>query len=370
MDKLRVLQMICPVGFYGAERWVVALGNNFNAEDLTCELAVTKEGDYQNLEILPVYRQSGFSAHAVEMSSSMDPRVITKLVTLIKKQKIQIVHTHGYKSDILGLAAARIAGVKCVSTPHGFGIPATKKLRAFTALGKLSLRFMDAVAPLSRQLEQEVLAAGVAAKKITYIQNAVDLLEVDNFLADKPASSAASKTVGFVGQMIPRKNITDLLDVFDALWRDDANLKLQLLGDGPERPALEVYAKTLESFPAIEFLGFRADRLALMAQFDLFAMTSRDEGIPRCLMEAMALKIPVAAYDIQGIDQLVENNRSGRLTPLGDKASLQQAWKDILYDPAMAESLGEEARATIDRNFSAKRMAAQYLELYRGVMAQ
>lgn len=370
-QKINVLQFICPLGFYGAERWVVALANNSTPEQVRCDLAVTQEGEYQNLDIVEVYPKDIYSAYKIEMNGSFDLKVIQKLVALIKQHDIHIVHTHGYKSDIIGYVASKIAGVKCISTPHGFGEPSSRKLAYFVKLGKFFLRFMDAVVPLSRQLEREVLDCGVSKSKVAYIQNGVDLTELDDFVIDHDSKNEGEGlVVGFAGQMIPRKNIKDLLDIFDALWREDQTIRLQLLGDGEDRPELEVYAKSLASASAIEFLGFRSDRLEIMKRFDLFAMTSRDEGIPRCLMEAMAMQLPVAAYDIQGIDQLVTHEDTGLLSPFGDKGALAKEWKKILSDRKLSKQLGQNARQFVLDNFSAKRMAEEYKDLYLDLLSE
>jgi glycosyltransferase involved in cell wall biosynthesis len=132
----------------------------------------------------------------------------------------------------------------------------------------------------------------------------------------------SGKIVGYVGQMIPRKGLLDLISAFDSLYQENQSLKLQLLGDGSQRNSLEVQAAAQASSEAIEFLGFRSDRLELLSRFDLFVMTSSLEGIPRCIMEAMAVGVPVVAYDIPGVDQLVKHGETGLLAPLGDVNAL------------------------------------------------
>ena len=119
--------------------------------------------------------------------------------------------------------------------------------------------------------------------------------------------------------MISRKNIVDILDVFDQLHHKHPNTRLILLGDGDSRASLEIHRETLNSHKNIEFLGFRDDRLSLLKSFDLFVMTSTLEGIPRCLMEATAASIPVAAYNIPGIDQLISHQKTGLLAQPGQK---------------------------------------------------
>ena len=168
--------------------------------------------------------------------------------------------------------------------------------------------------------------------------------------------------------MISRKNIFDILDIFNTLCTQHNNLKLTLLGDGEQREALEKYSLELPYANKVEFLGFRDDRLELLQSFDLFVMTSSLEGIPRCLMEATAMGIPVAAYDIAGIDQLITHEKSGLLAKLGDKETLLKYWETLLFDTKYADTLADNARQFVNTHYSGQRMANEYTELFESMV--
>lgn len=375
MRQLRVLQFITPSGFYGAERWVIALANNANRNSMLCDLAVTREGGGQDLSVATHYPESAGDVHYLEMKGRFDWRAVRQLLQIIRNRQIDVIHTHGYKSDILGFLAARLAGIKCVSTPHGFSGKVGFKLATFIRIGALMLRYFDAVAPLSEELVDDIKGFNVSEKRIHFIRNGVDLKDIDESLSALAGGSTVQKgtestirKVGFIGQMIPRKGIPDLLDVFDELYGTDPTLRLELLGDGHQRTQLEAYAKQKASVAAIHFLGFRTDRLAHLTNFDLFVMTSSLEGIPRCLMEAMAIGVPCVAYDIPGVDQLIEHGHTGLLVPHGDKSALAKCCRQVLDDPALARRLVEAARRKIETQYSAARMAAEYDRLFRSLI--
>ncbi|MFL1405672.1 glycosyltransferase family 4 protein [Marinobacter sp. M1N3S26] len=365
---MRILQFITPSGFYGAERWVLALANNIDQDNIICDLAVTQESDKQDLTVAELYPREAGEVHYLSMSGRFDIQVVDSLVKVIKDRQIEIVHTHGYKSDILGLIAARRAGVKCLSTPHGFSGDVGFKLKAFIRMGTFMLRYFDAVAPLSEELVDNMADFKVPARKVHFIRNGVDLNEIElsrDMGSEAPPSVVADdRVVGFVGQLIPRKGISELLEVFDGLHRDDPALKLQILGDGRQRAELEAQAAAMPSADAIDFLGFRPDRLELVSRFSLFVMTSTLEGIPRCLMEAMALGVPVAAYDIPGVDQLIEHEVTGLLAPLGDQRALKDCCRRLLEDPELAGKLVKAAREKIESTYSSRRMASEYQSLF------
>ena len=368
--KMHILQFICSTGFYGAERWILAMCNNTSDENVTYSLAVTDEADSQDLEIARHFKRDCGEVYELPMAHKFDFKAVARLAQYIKDNNIDAVHTHGYKSDILGVLAARKAKVPVVVTPHGFENAKDLKLRLFIWLGCQAMKYADHVVPLSPQLVEDVKAYNIEQPQLVYIQNGVDLSEVEKYKNKPMALEKTKKRVGFIGQMISRKNIVDLLDVFDMLHKKMDNIELVLLGDGDSRESLEAHTQSLSSKADIHFLGYRDDRLDYLKSFDLFAMTSTLEGIPRCLMEACAMETPVAAYDIAGIDQLISHEKTGLLSPLGNKEHLLDCWEKLLSDEDYAKQLGKNACDYVNEHYSAKRMADEYITLFNEVLSK
>jgi glycosyltransferase involved in cell wall biosynthesis len=366
--KMHILQFICSTGFYGAERWILALCNNTQDPNVTYSLAVTDEVASKNLEIATHFKRDCGDVFELPMAHKFDYKAVSTLANYITANNIDAVHTHGYKSDVLGVLAAKKAGVPVIVTPHGFENAKDIKLRLFIWLGCQAMKFADHVVPLSPQLVKDCKQYAIKEPQLVYIQNGVDLSEVEKFKNKPLALTKAKKRIGFIGQMISRKNIIDLLDVFNELHNKMDNVELVLLGDGDSRVSLEQHTQTLESKDDIHFLGYRDDRLDYLKSFDLFVMTSTLEGIPRCLMEACAMETPVAAYDIAGIDQLITHESTGLLAPLGDKPALLLAWEKILKNDEYARQLGKNACDYVNEHYSAKRMADEYTTLFNELL--
>ena len=366
--KIKVLHFICSTGFYGAEKWILALVNNQDNDLVHSELVVTRESENQDLELTRAYREMGPPVHEIPMSFKFDFRAVNSLADLLVERQIDIIHTHGYKSDILGVLAARKAGVKSIATPHGFEKLEDWKLNLFIGLGCRSFRYFDYVAPLSRELCDDVRRYRVDENRIVYIRNGVDLKNIHFRLPSENPTRSKNPAIGFIGQLISRKNVGDILDVFDNIAAAHPTLRLVLLGDGDARSTYEAHAGRCRHADRIEFLGFVNQPLEYLATFDLFVMTSTLEGIPRCLMESMAAGVPVAAYDIAGVDQLIESGKNGLLAPLGDKETLEACWNQLLWDDELADRIATAAAQTVNEKFSARRMADEYLELYRRTM--
>lgn len=368
--KVRVMHFICSTGFYGAEKWILALVNNQDNDTVHSELVVTKEQENQDLQLTREFKELGHPVHEVPMSFKFDPRAVSALAKLLKERQIDIIHTHGYKSDILGILAAKKAGVKSIVTPHGFEKLDDWKLNLFIGMGCRTFKYFDYVAPLSVELCDDVRRYNVPEDRIEYIRNGVDLTNIDYRLPSQNPARTDNRTVGFIGQMIGRKNVRDILDVFERIAAEKPDTRLVFLGDGDARAEYETYAKTLNCAANIEFLGFVNNPLDYLTTFDLFVMTSTLEGIPRCLMESMAMGVPVAAYDIAGVDQLIESGETGMLAALGDKETLTDCWKKLLWDDPFADKISRNAADLVNSKFSARRMADEYNDLYYKLMAE
>ena len=367
MEKINVLQFICPSGFYGAEMWILGLTKYLNQERINCQLAITRESEGQNLELYNRFTSLGLNAHQLLMRGRFDPRVVRKLCQLIKENQIKIIHTHGYKSDILGIIAARLTGIKAVGTPHGFENAPNRKLQLFIHLGCRALKHFDRVTPLSEELKSDMERIDIRANRLKLIMNGVDLAEVEEE-KNNPSTpiypDGGEKKIGYVGQIAYRKNVGDLLNAFNMLYQEHKNVRLILIGDGPQRKELEERSRNLDSSGKIEFRGFRNDRLRYLKEMDLFSITSSLEGIPRCMMEAMVMEIPVAAYDIPGVNKLIIQEQTGLMAPFGQVEALKRCWERLLYDKEFSSRIARNGRKHVVENFSAKRMAEEYMNLY------
>ncbi len=370
MRKLNVLQFICPAGFYGAEMWILALAKHLDPDLVNCQLAITRESEDQNIEVFNRFQQLGLGAHQIKVNGRFDPGSILKLARLLKREKIDIIHTHGYKSDILGLLAARLANVKIVATPHGFENVKDLKLQLFIRLGCFALRFCDGVAPLSEDLFAEIQRFKVKKEKIRLIINGVDLAETQAALTASTSlffTENREKKIGYVGQIAHRKNIGDMIKAFDVLHEDHPEVSLVLVGDGPMRDELEKMSHTLPSASRIKFLGYRKDRLRIVKELDVFSMTSSLEGIPRCMMEAMSMGIPSVAFRIPGVDKLIIHGVTGLMADYGNVEELKKCWEKLLLDDEYSYQIAENGKQHVLNNFSAQRMAEEYVEMFQGI---
>jgi len=312
---LRVLQLGSPTGLYGAERWILALVKHLDPHKIHSIVAAVR--DEPGLEV-PLCREAeklGCEARVFEALGRFNLSAVRMLRDFIRQNDIHILHTHFYKTDLLGLLAVRGTRCKIVSTPHGWSRKADFKLWCYEMLDRVVFPFFDAVVPLSEDLYLPLKRIPCLNGKLRLIRNGVDLAESDS--VTEPAfelvewREEGAFVVGYIGQLIPRKGLDVLLGALALLpeipWR------LAIVGEGPERQALEEQARSLGIAEGVRFFGFREDRLRFLRGFNVFVLPSRLEGIPRCLMEAMAAGVPVIASDIPGCTALVAHGKTGML---------------------------------------------------------
>ena len=366
--KIRVMQLGTSGPLYGAERWIMALVKNLSPHMVESHVAAIDDDAASTLPILEAARDAGFPVMKIGTPNSGFLSMVKSLKAQILVHQIDIVHSHGYKADLAALLACRGTRAKTVSTPHGWSRNAGWKLKLYEWMDRQIFRFFDAVVPLSEDLLTGLSRGLQESDRMHLICNGVDIAEVDETLpATQQASNASRLKIGYIGQLITRKGVDTLLRAFARA--NLPNSQLILVGEGDERTRLEALAAELGIGDRTVFTGFRADRIALLKTFDLFVLPSREEGIPRCLMEAMVAGIAVIASDIPGNRDLVTDGKTGRLFTPGNAQQLSDLFTRYAKGQE-ADTMRQSARQKIDREYSAQRMAQQYQELFQQLTAK
>jgi glycosyltransferase involved in cell wall biosynthesis len=366
---LRILHLGSPTGLYGAERWILALVRHLPRDRVHSTVAVIKDDPSLEAPLRAEAARMGLDTAVFESHGKLSWSAIGQLRRFVRQRGIDIIHSHGYKTDIISLLATRGTGCRNVSTPHGWSVKAGLKLRIYETLDRVAFLGFDAVVPLSDDLYAGLEGIPGMRKRLHLVRNGVDLEDIDQAVGTpiQPDASGATPTlVGYIGQLIPRKGLEVLLEAFQRVHRND--LRLIIVGDGPQRVELEARAASTRVGDSIHFLGFRDDRLALLKQFAFFVLPSRLEGIPRCLMEAMATGVPVIASDIPGCRDIVAHQRTGLLFPVDDSDALAAAIKTLADSPEERKRLAANGRAHVRAEYSAETMANRYLVLYERVV--
>ena len=282
----------------------------------------------------------------------------------MRRRELSHVHTH-YASTV-GLLVSRIFPVTLSITFHGpaeFQDPAESRL---TQKIQASL-FCCAISQYG--VTQLVSACGQGERRkleLTYL--GVDL---DGFPARPFRPNPAPFQAICVGRLAPEKGQHVLIAAMDALAKDGRNIRLRLVGDGPDRMALQQDVENRGLAQHIAFDGnVNQDKLLeLYRESDIFVLSSFAEGLPVVLMEAMAMGIPCVASQVNGIPEIITPECDGLLAPPGDTEALARAIARLADDAELRRTLGERARVKIQEKFDLRHNTAHLADVFRRRLA-
>lgn len=300
------------------------------------------------------------------------------LLRIIRREKPHIVHTHTSKAGILGRWVAWFCRVPIiVHTPHGhvfWGYFNSWQTRLFILLERWTARITNAIVTITPQEKEDHLRFHIAPEeKFTVIHSGVDLR---TFRADlyQPSETKAllgippeMMVVGTVGRLTPVKGQEVLIRAASGLIRRGEKIFLVLLGDGELRRDLEELSLRLDIAGYVRFLGWRPDVAWIMAVCDIFCLPSRNEGMGKVLVEAMAMGIPIIASNIGGIKDIVRSEENGVLVPVGDAAAWAEAIARLCRDPERRRRMGDAGRQ-IAPHYSVEAMIKMIDRMYRKLL--
>jgi glycosyltransferase involved in cell wall biosynthesis len=365
--SIRLLQIIPTLDRGGAEKQLALLATGLPRDEFEVHVcALTRGGPY-----LDALRQQGIPVTVIGKRWKLDPRALLRLKRHIQQVSPDIVHTWIFAANCYGRQAALLAQVKHVLA----GERCVDRWKSWheLAMDRFLARRSERIVVNSSGVRDFCVEHGIAADKFAIIPNAVCEADApdrtrESLLAelDLPPES---RLIGAVGRLWPQKRIKDLIWAADLLKviRDDVHLLV--IGDGPQRWRLERFRDQVDIQDKVHFLGHRDDVPQLLPHFDCLWLGSGYEGQPNSVMEAMIAGVPVVATDIPGNRDLVVDDQTGLLVPVGDRAAFARCTKRLLEEPALAERLGQAARQRMLEQFNLDLMLQRYAALYREIVA-
>lgn len=370
--------MLTPITFGGAEK--VSL-NFLRTVD-------RKQFDIKPILLVRPWEEQPYFARAIQhMGYSYDtvpvslkqggdhlrvPRVAYRLYSILKNGSFDLVHTHGYFADVCCLPAVKWIGVRSVSTCHGF-VAGDRKLRFYNMLDTLALRLCNTIISVSEGIRDELIHSGIKKSRIEFIPNAVAKPLTKNELLSRRHDKRAAMgilddefVVGYSGRLSEEKGLCYLVEAILHLRNSDAVVRLLIVGDGPERQALELLVKDNGLDAAVFFAGFQEDIENWLPAFDAFALPSLTEGTPMALLEAMAVGLPVIATAVGGVPRVVIDMVNGMLVPPGNAKAISDGLKMVMDKPDLRYQIGAAGVETVAAKYNIESWCREIQNLYCG----
>lgn len=379
--KFKIAYVLTPITFGGLEKVSLNFLKHVDRERFDIEpimfLRPWEKGNFFEDEI----RRLNFESFTIPVANSVNgellrvPRCLLKLKDLVGKRHYDLVHTHGYLADLLGLPAARASGVPAVSTCHGF-IPGGLKLSLYNRLDLFALGCFDRVIAVSDSIRRDWLKNRVPNERIKVIENSTScrLSQADSSesgLEDRDSKRKMAGAgpgeilLGYSGRLSREKGIADLICAMKMLIESGLPLKLVLLGDGAQRLELEELAVANGVKEHVCFAGFQTDVESWLAAMDIFVFPSHSEGTPMALLEAMASGVPCIATAVGGIPAVIHSGINGILISPGEPDEIRDAVRLLVFDREKRSSLAQNAQLKIEQKYNvhnwARSIEAEYV---------
>jgi glycosyltransferase involved in cell wall biosynthesis len=324
-----------------------------------------------HLELARKAENMGIKVQVFPCRKKSDLRTIRLIRSFIKTNKPNIVHTHGYKSNLYGLLAS--IGLAAKVTTNHLWKRTDIKTKLYSMFDSICIRFFDRIVAVSDDIKDDMVSKGIASEKITVIYNGVDidrLVKASNTqkLRNDFEISSNSIVVGCVGSLTLEKGHSYLLEAAKKISESYQNVKFLIVGEGVLRRDLEEEARRLGILPSVIFAGTRNDMPQIYALIDVFVLPSLVEGMPMVVLEAMAAGKPVVASNVGSVSKAVKENDTGLLVNPRDVDRLTSALIFMLKNQGEASRLGLNARARIQSRFSSRIMFDRYLDIYDSLL--
>jgi glycosyltransferase involved in cell wall biosynthesis len=355
---MRIVHVVHGLGIGGQERLVVQLSHELAARGHEPAIVALSPGGAVRTQA------RGVPIYDAPRGPGADPALALRLAALFHKLRADVVHTHNPGPMLHGVPASLVARVpRRVHTKHGANVYGVKGLWAARAI----VRMVDALVAVSP--ETAAIARSKERVPVRVLRVVPNGIPLDDFAPDAASRGrvrgdlgipADAFVVGWVGRLAPEKDVPLLVRAVAPLL--GAGVRLVLVGEGPSRAEVE-RAVPPEVARWVTLTGARPDVAAYLAAFDVLALSSRTEGLPLAVPEAMATGLPVVATAVGGLPSSVTAD-CGLLVPPGDEAALRRTLAALVNDPALARAMGRSARRRALSVFSIARMADAYESLY------
>lgn len=366
--RYNVLHLCSSLGMYGAENVLLSLSKEMQNSRFKPIIGVFENFQNPHTELAAEAERNGIQSVIFPCRGRFDTRTIVLVRNYIYEHKVEILHSHGYKSNVYSLLSTLLTRTRRVTTCHNW-TNTTRELKTYSLIDKYLLRHFDCIITVSDELNAELVKRGVSGDKIITINNGVSVEKFkrnDNRddLKREFGVPAHCKVVGTVGRLSPEKGLAFFIRAAGALLKEFPETAFLIVGDGPMKDSLTKLSLSMGIEKNVIFTGLRNDVERIYPIMDIFVLSSLNEGLPMVLLEAMAAQRPVISTSVGAISNVVAHGETGLLIQNSDAQALGQAIGFLMKNEDEAGRLAGNGYKRVVRDYSSKNMANQYLSIY------
>lgn len=368
-EPITVLHVAGSGGWAGGETYLLALARRLDRSRFRLTVVSPEQG-----LLAEGLRAEGIEVLVLDMDRLGGVAPIVRLRDLLRERRVEVLQTHGARSNFYGRLAGRLARTPVViSTVHNslYDYPVGRLRKAvYLALDRLSAPLAHCILCVAESHRRELVGRyRLPPDKVVTIPNGVDLgrfhpVESGGQIRKELGLPADAPVIGVIGRLTHQKGHCYLLRALQALSRNNPDLRCLIVGDGELRKELASLANRLGVLDRCFFLGVRQDIPSILSALDVLAVPSLSEGMPYVVLEGMASGKPVVASSVNGIPEVIQDRLTGRLVPREDPRALAEVIGALLAEPQSAAELGRAARRRVEECFSAERWIERLEALY------
>ena len=364
---MRILHVLAPGGVGGLERVVQALasGQVRRGDQVLVAMVVTSADPIR--EWVEELRHAAVAVEVLVIPGLAYVRERAWVAALCDRFHPDVMHTHGFRPHMVDSGVARRLGIPVVTTVHGT-TGNSLRTRIHEWVGMRVLRRLQGVIAVSRALGQRLERHGISSSRLHVVPNAWSSTgrPAERGLARQQLGYDADEfALGWVGRLSPEKGADVMIDAMAELR--DLPVSLTMIGDGPERNALEARAAARNVADRIRWTGILPNAARLFPAFDAWILSSRTEGTPIVLFEAMAAGVPIVATRVGGVPDVI-GDAEAILVASDQPAELARAIRQVYGDTAAAQARARCARERLDRDYRSEPWLDRHDAIYRSVM--
>lgn len=366
-QPVKVLHLIDTLSVGGAERLILGLAERIDKDRF--EIHVCCLGVLHGNALQPEFERLHIPVRVLGAKRFYDPGTIKRLIHYVRQHQIDVIHTHLTHADIVGRIIARMLRLPVVSTLHNEPRNYNRDRFDRRWLEQLTARYLTTrlIAVSQRIQRQFIQEWSIPAERIARIYNAVPM-DVYFAVPEQPVRDPhGGPVVTNIGRLSSQKAQHILLEAAQFVLEQRADTRFLIVGQGRRAQELKDRAQSLGIAAQVMFTGVRHDVAAILADSDVFVLSSLWEGLPLTAVEAMAAARPVVLTDVGGNSELVEDGVQGFLVQPGDARMLADALLTLLNDAPRRLAMGRAARSRVRYDFSMDMFVTQHEAVYTEV---